>query len=191
MRLGWVFSFSLLGLLALISSNHAMANTAEALQQLKNGQAMLLMRHSLAPGSGEPRNFELHLCPNQRNLSRSGQQQAEQWGQYLRSHGINRATIYSSQYCRALDTGRLMNLGEVQRLPALNNVRLNPENTRAQTTELRRFILQHTATEYPLILISHQVNITDFAGGFLRENEGYIIALPLLDKPLILARLSP
>lgn len=190
MRFGWLFSFSLLGLLAL-SSNSVLANTAEALQQLKNGQAMLLMRHSLAPGSGEPRNFELHLCPNQRNLSRSGQQQAEQWSQFLRSHGINRATVYSSQYCRALDTGRFMNMGEVQRLPALNNVRLNPENTRTQTAELRRFIQQQQITEQPLIFISHQVNITDFAGGFLRENEAYIIALPLQDRPKILARIAP
>jgi hypothetical protein len=43
----------------------------------------------------------------------------------------------------------------------------------------------------PVILVSHQVNITALTGIFPSSNEGAIIALPLSEDPTVLARVSP
>jgi len=38
---------------------------------------VLIMRHALAPGGGDPDNFDLNDCSTQRNLDSEGRQQVE------------------------------------------------------------------------------------------------------------------
>ncbi|MCT7656752.1 histidine phosphatase family protein [Oceanimonas sp. NS1] len=93
----------------------------DAWQALQQGRAMLLMRHANAPGIGDPPGFVLDRCNTQRNLDACGRAQAEAWGERLRQHGITQARVYSSQFCRSLDTARLLNVGEVIPAPELNS----------------------------------------------------------------------
>ena len=51
----------------------------------REGKALLIMRHALAPGTGDPTGFVLDNCSTQRNLNDEGQQQAERWGVLLRA----------------------------------------------------------------------------------------------------------
>ncbi|HBS77726.1 MAG TPA: histidine phosphatase family protein, partial [Pseudomonas sp.] len=39
---------------------------------LREGRAVLLMRHALAPGTGDPPGFVLEDCTTQRNLDQAG-----------------------------------------------------------------------------------------------------------------------
>jgi len=53
----------------------------EIWNQVKTGNAFVIMRHALAPGTGDPGNFDLNQCKTQRNLSAQGVQQAQRIGQ--------------------------------------------------------------------------------------------------------------
>jgi hypothetical protein len=48
---------------------------------------VLLLRHALAPGSGDPANFKLNDCSTQRNLSDQGRADAKDIGIWLKSIG--------------------------------------------------------------------------------------------------------
>ncbi len=73
-----------------------------------------MVRHAIAPGNGDPPNFNIGDCSTQRNLDDSGRTQARRIGRWLRSNGIKSARIYSSQWCRCLETAKLIDLGSVQ-----------------------------------------------------------------------------
>ena len=93
----------------------------DAIRALKSGGGVLMIRHANAPGSGDPANFKIGDCATQRNLDDLGRAQARAIGVFLRHHEIVKVRLYSSQWCRCLETARLMNLGAVQPLPALNS----------------------------------------------------------------------
>ncbi|MCU0569436.1 MAG: hypothetical protein MUF49_23020 [Oculatellaceae cyanobacterium Prado106] len=61
---------------------------------------VLLFRHAVAPGTGDPPNFQLADCATQRNLSEEGRQQAVRMGEVLRSQNIPISRVLSSQWCR-------------------------------------------------------------------------------------------
>lgn len=88
---------------------------------LKQPAHILLLRHSNAPGSTpEPYGINLKDCSIQRSLDDDGRAQARRIGDAFRKHGIKSVRLYSSQFCRALETARLTRLGLVRELPVLN-----------------------------------------------------------------------
>ena len=46
-------------------------------QPAKEGNKIIMIRHSIAPGSGDPPNFRINDCKTQRNLSQKGIDQSE------------------------------------------------------------------------------------------------------------------
>jgi hypothetical protein len=48
--------------------------------------------------------------------------------------------VYSSQWCRCLETARLLDLGEVQELPALNSFFNGRSRAEQQSSELKSFL---------------------------------------------------
>lgn len=174
----------------LMAPHVAKADQAAAWQALRGGEAVLMLRHALAPGTGDPANFQLGDCSTQRNLNDIGREQARAWKPFLAVHGITDARIFSSQWCRCMETATGMNLGKVTEWPPLNSFFRNRGDGPAQT---RQTIKQVNGLEdgAPVILVSHQVNITALAGIFPASNEGVILALPLSEKPRVLARVTP
>jgi hypothetical protein len=61
--------------------------------QLQSGGRILMIRHAIAPGSGDPDTFKIGDCSTQRNLNERGRSQAKQIGQWLRSQGILEARV--------------------------------------------------------------------------------------------------
>jgi histidine phosphatase superfamily protein (branch 1) len=87
---------------------------------LKKPGHIVLLRHSNAPGQvPESNDMDFKNCSIQRNLDADGRAQAGRIGDAFRKHGITKATLLSSQYCRAMETARLMKLGPVKKLPIL------------------------------------------------------------------------
>lgn len=125
---------------------------------------VVLLRHAEAPGSGDPPNFRLDDCTTQRNLSPQGQTQARRIGQAFRQRQVAIAQVYSSQWCRCLETAELLQLGTVKPLPLLNSFFQNRQNGSRQTTALRQLIQRHRQTPGVLFLVTHQVNITEISG---------------------------
>lgn len=81
-------------------------------------------------------------------------------------------------------------MGEVTEWPSLNSFFRNRGDGPAQTRQTIALVNQ-LDTGAPVILVSHQVNITALTGIFPSSNEGVIISLPLSEEPTILARVSP
>ena len=46
----------------------------------KDGDRIILIRHSIAPGSGDPAGFKIKDCKTQRNLSQEGVRQSKKIG---------------------------------------------------------------------------------------------------------------
>lgn len=129
--------------------------------QLQSGDGyVVMMRHALAPGVGDPDGFRLNDCSTQRNLSAAGRQQAERIGKAFRDRKIPIASVRSSQWCRCLETAKLLNLKPVQAFPPLNSFFSNASTKKQQTEAVRRLILASRTTQGVTILVTHQVNIT-------------------------------
>jgi phosphohistidine phosphatase SixA len=130
---------------------------------LGSGGHIALMRHALAPGFGDPENFRVDDCTTQRNLSEAGRRQARDIGRRFRDNGVEEVRVYSSQWCRCLDTARLLDLGEVMVFPGLNSFFQDRTREGAQTAEVKELIRAH-AGGISLVLVTHQVNITALTG---------------------------
>jgi len=133
-----------------------------------------VMRHALAPGTGDPANFTLGDCATQRNLSDAGRRQARRTGDFLREAGVSEARVFSSQWCRCRDTAELLDLGPVEALPALNSFFRNRERGPEQTRALRDKIAGMDLSE-PVVMVTHQVNITRLTDVF--PSSGEIVVL--------------
>ena len=166
------------------------ASTDEAWSALREGRAVLILRHALAPGTGDPSNFDVTDCSTQRNLNDRGREQARAWQPFLAGHGIEEARVFTSQWCRCRDTAVEMNVGEVVEWPSLNSFFQGRGNGASQTKQTIALVNELEAG-LPVIMVSHQVNITALAGIFPASNEGVILALPLSENPTVLARVSP
>jgi broad specificity phosphatase PhoE len=136
-----------------------------------------MVRHALAPGIGDPDEFQLHDCNTQRNLNEEGRQQARAMGKWLRQHGIQDTKIYSSQWCRCLDTARLMQMGEVTPLPALNSFYEKPEDREPNITALREFLYQQDPRGPLVILVTHQVTVAEISGRYTAPGEGMLLTM--------------
>ena len=162
------------------------------LRQSKGNSHAILFRHAIAPGGGDPPEFQLNDCSTQRNLSEEGRKQAIKIGQELKRRKIPIAKVLSSQWCRCLETARLMELGEVQAYPPLNSFFSDRSRTDEQTAQLRSFLLKNHQETGVMILVTHQVNITALTDIFPQSGEGVVVRVDR-DKPTIevLGRLSP
>ncbi len=135
---------------------------------------IVLMRHALAPGTGDPADFELDDCATQRNLSEAGRWQARRTGDFLREAGVREARVFSSQWCRCLETARLLDLGPVEPLPVLNSFFEDRASGPAQTRDLRAAIAEMDLSR-PMVMVTHQVNITSLTRVFPSSGEMVVV----------------
>jgi phosphohistidine phosphatase SixA len=177
-------------IVALPATSAPAADRAALFDALRAGRAAALIRHALAPGVGDPAEFRIDDCATQRNLSPEGRDQAHALGARLRAEGITQAEIHSSQWCRCLETARLLGLGPVTELPALNSFFGDRTSEPEQTAELISFLRQERPTS-PLILVTHQVNIRALTGQSTRSGEIILVALPFAGESSVLGRIPP
>ena len=53
------------------------------IDSLKEGKKIIFIRHALAPGNGDPDNFNINDCTTQRNLSKNGIIQSKKIGLFF------------------------------------------------------------------------------------------------------------
>ena len=153
------------------------AAAGQPLAELAKPGRLLMLRHATAPGNGDPPGFRLDDCATQRNLDAAGRRQAVELGQRLARAGIVRARVYSSQWCRCLETARLLGLGPVEPLPALNSFYPRPEERDARLATLRDFLARLPADGLPVVLVTHQFTITAFTAGPTASGGGSLFQL--------------
>ena len=141
---------------------------------LRTGEAFAIMRHALAPGTSDPPGIDLDDCATQRNLSEDGRRQAEKIGAGFREHGITAARVFSSAWCRCMETAALLGLGPVELLEPLNSFYEHRERREPQTTALKAW-LASDADAAPLVLVTHQVNIRALTGKSTSSGEMVVV----------------
>ncbi len=157
LKLFLIFFFSFL------NSSNAYANWEPA----KKGDKIILIRHSKAPGTGDPKGFKLNDCKTQRNLSKEGINQSKNIGELFRKNQIKIDQVLTSQWCRCKDTAKYA-FGKYKEFSALNSTFQSPydKNEKKQLNELKNYIQNWTGNGSNLVLITHYVIIsalTDFA----------------------------
>jgi broad specificity phosphatase PhoE len=132
-------------------------------QRLRGGGHLLLIRHALTdPGVGDPPGFQLGQCGTQRNLSERGRREAQALGAALQAGGVTVGPVWSSRWCRCLDTARLA-FGRVEPAPMLDSMFEDDASARrakAAQTLARLAALKETRN---VALVTHDVNIRTLA----------------------------
>ena len=172
----------------LTAGTHAAADHID--QRLKTGGHVLLIRHAFAPGSGDPEDFRVGDCATQRNLNEQGRSQARAIGRWLRSRAIDSARIFSSQWCRCLDTAELIGLGAVAELPALNSFYGRPLDAEPNLTALRTFLSQQPADGELIVMVTHFVTISGLTGNGVSAGEGVVLRLTGAENFEVVGRLA-
>ena len=137
---------------------------------------VLLLRHSLAPGVGDPANFKLNDCSTQRNLSQDGRDDARDVGLWLQRREIKIARVESSRWCRAIETATLLNLGKVRLNKNLDSLFQEADAlNHPQTIRVRKQIVAHRNKSGLLVLVGHFVNIGVLTNVGVDSGEGVLV----------------
>jgi phosphohistidine phosphatase SixA len=135
---------------------------------------VVIFRHALAPGTGDPAGFRIGDCATQRNLNEAGRAQARRIGEEFAARGVKIGAVVSSQWCRAIDTAKEA-FGKPPAIePAFNSFFDDRGASEAQTAKARA-ILRKWKGPGTLVVVTHQVNITALTGIFPDSGEGLVL----------------
>lgn len=154
------------------------------------GGRVLMIRHARAPGSGDPAHVTVGDCATQRNLDDAGRAQAREIGAWLRGRGVSHARVFSSQWCRCLDTAALLDLGPVTELPALNSFYERPHDREPNLRRLRAFLAGLPVDGPLVILVTHYVTIAGLTGEHMPSGGGVLLQLAGEGAYEVVAQLS-
>lgn len=154
--------------------------------KLKDGNHVLLMRHADAPGYGDPQNYQISQCSTQRNLGDLGRKQAKNTGDWLSIQGIEQAKVYSSPWCRCIDTASLLNKGTVKKEAALGSFFDDMSQAKRQTDELVKLIAieRKQNPTMPIIMVTHHVNIQSYMGMVVNSGDMVLVKVDPTGKPI-------
>ena len=161
----------------ILSASNSDAESSEMIARLRAGGHILMIRHALAPGSGDPDNFKIGDCSTQRNLNETGRAQARDIGNWLRRNGVTSARVYSSQWCRCLETAKLMQLGAVKALPALNSFYERIQDREPNISALKDFIYRQSMDGQLIVFVTHFVTIGAITGEQVSSGRGVLLEL--------------
>lgn len=133
-----------------------------------------IMRHALAPGTGDPADFDVEDCGTQRNLDTVGRAQAALIGAAFRERGQKFERVLTSQWCRCRETAQLLDLGPVDEVPAFNSFFRNSSLRDSQTAEALAVLADRTDRPF---VVTHQVNIRALTGQSTRSGEVLVVRL--------------
>ena len=177
--------------LALIVGVEAVADTSKDMFRLmKSGGHVLMLRHAYAPGTGDPENFKIGDCSTQRNLDAQGRSQAIRIVKRLQEKGIRSARVFSSQWCRCIETAEALGLGPVAELPSLNSFFERPQDREPNLNALKAFLSTQSTHGGLIILVTHFVTISAITGEGVGSGEGFVLRLAPKGNLKVIGRLA-
>jgi hypothetical protein len=85
--------------------------------------------------------------------------------------------VFSSQWCRCLETAERLALGPATPLPALNSFFQNPEDREPNLAALRDFLARQDRDGGLIVLVTHYVTIAGITGEGVSSGEGVVLKL--------------
>ena len=143
-------------LFLLNKTSFANENIVEILKKENN---IIFIRHAIAPGNGDPPNFDILDCSTQRNLSKEGELQALKIGKFFKENDINFTKVISSEWCRCKDTAKFAfkNFEVFSSLNSFYDAKF-ADKKEEQIKNLKKYIKEWKG-EDNLVLITHYVVI--------------------------------
>ena len=181
--------FTILFSFFLIADTYSKENFI-SLEKLKNQDInkVIFLRHTLAPGNGDPQNFNFNDCSTQRNLDQVGVSQSRMLGNTFKNLGIKFSEIYSSFWCRCKDTVLNMDVGEFKTHDGLNSFYEKHADRKITLKKLNNLINSFDKSSGPFLLVTHYVNILAFTG--LSTSSGGMVAFDLNSQKSIHIKLN-
>lgn len=164
-----------IALLVLGFSAPGAGSTEAAWARLATGGYTILLTHALAPGTGDPPFFELGDCATQRNLSDRGRQQARRRGVRFAARAVSITRVYSSQWCRTVETSTNAFREDPEILEALDLVEDDPDALAAKNEEVIE-IIRNFRGPGNQVMVTHPENVEALTGIVPREGEAIIVA---------------
>lgn len=150
--------------------------TEAAWALLRDGGRVVLLRHAMAPGNGDPANFDIEKCSTQRNLSARGRQQAEKIGALFAARAGYPERVLTSRYCRARDTARIaFEDTSVEAFEPLDQLPADEAAAKAANDAVIDVVRDFTG-QGNLVLVTHLENIKSLTGVSAREGEAIIVS---------------
>jgi broad specificity phosphatase PhoE len=165
-----------------------LAHGAESVwEALQTPGAVVVLRHSYAPGGFDPPDARLDDCSTQRNLDDKGRAQATRIGEAFRQHGVVVGKVLSSPRCRCLDTGRLA-FGQAEPWLPLQGALSDSELRQRLVAEIQRLIAAQRDGA-PLVLVTHGSVVSDLTGLTIRMGEFVVLRRAADGKHTVAGRL--
>ena len=151
---------SIFFILNLFISNTVIADQS-VIKELQKGGKIVFIRHSLAPGNGDPDNIDLRKCDTQRNLNQEGIEQSKKIGKLFTENNIQIDKVLSSEWCRCKDSAKYA-FQQYQTFKGLNSFYQEKfyKYKDKQIKNLKKFILEWNS-EKNLVLVTHFVVISE------------------------------
>ena len=147
-------------LFLLNKTSFANENIVEILKKENN---IIFIRHAIAPGNGDPPNFDILDCSTQRNLSKDGVLQALKIGKFFKKNDIKFSKVFSSEWCRCKDTAKELNIGKWETFSGLNSF-FQSYSDKEKVLNLLRNKLNNLDKNSLNLMITHQVVIAEITG---------------------------
>ena len=147
-------------LIGLLSSSSNTFSNDKILNSLQEGNKLVFIRHAIAPGGGDPDNFNIKDCSTQRNLDKKGIQQSKKIGLFFLDNKIKIDKVLSSEWCRCKDTADIA-FKKFYTYHALNSFydKKFASNEKKQISDLKNYIKNWKSSEN-LVLVTHFVVIS-------------------------------
>jgi len=150
-------------LFLLISFNTSLkANSKDNVKNILNeGGKLIFIRHSYAPGGGDPDGFDIANCASQRNLNSEGVAQSKRIGKFFEENDIIIDKVLSSEWCRCKETAKYA-FKNYETKSFLNSFfsQKFADNKDKQIKELKEYIENWNGSKN-LILVTHYVVILE------------------------------
>ena len=156
--------FKIIILIILFLFNNKSYAEENIVEILKKNNNIIFIRHSLAPGSGDPENINLKDCKTQRNLNSEGIKQSKKIGNFFKKNNIKIEHVFSSEWCRCKDTAYHA-FENFKTFDALNSFYSEKfyKNKNNQIKKLKKFISDWDSASN-LVLVTHYVVILEMLG---------------------------
>ena len=130
------------------------------LNSLKEGKKLIFIRHAIAPGNGDPNNFDISDCSTQRNLDINGIKQSKKIGLFFKNNKIKIDKVLSSEWCRCKDTAKyaFKNFETFSALNSFYDERFAKNETK-QINDLKQYIKNWDSGKN-LVFVTHYVVIS-------------------------------
>lgn len=157
---------------------------------LKSGGHVIFIRHAVTePGIGDPAHFKLDDCSTQRNLSDRGRADAKRIGAAFRHNQIPISEVWSSRWCRCLETAQLA-FGSARPAAMLDSTfRETPAGKQAKARAVFSFVSHAAMDAENLVFVTHAQNIQELTGTSPSSGEMVVTKLDGVSKFRVVGRL--